>query len=114
RRARAPRAASTSRRGERRRRRILKSGPHPYERIVTTREDAVARFAAEGETYKVQIAEELPASEEVTFYEQDGFTDLCRGPYLQTTKPIKAFKLTSLAGAHWRGGSAQPVLTRSH
>ena len=50
--------------------------------------------------------------EEVTFYEQDGFTDLCRGPHLQTTKPIKAFKLTSLAGAYWRGDSDKPMLTR--
>ncbi len=68
---------------------ILKRGPHAYERIVTTREDAVARFAGEGETYKVEIAEALPAGEQVTFYEQDGFVDLCRGPHLQTTKPIK-------------------------
>ena len=91
---------------------ILKRGPHAYERIVTTREDAVARFTAEGETYKVEIAEALPEGEQVTFYEQDGFVDLCRGPHLQSTKPIKAFKLTSLAGAYWRGDSNGPMLTR--
>jgi threonyl-tRNA synthetase len=91
---------------------ILKRGPHDYERIVTTREDAVARFSAEGETYKVEIAEALPEGEEVTFYEQDGFVDLCRGPHLQTTKPIRAFKLTALAGAYWRGESDRPMLTR--
>ena len=50
--------------------------------------------------------------EAVTFYEQDGFVDLCRGPHLQTTKPIKAFKLTSLAGAYWRGDPNKPMLTR--
>ena len=72
----------------------------------------MARFAAEGETYKVEIAEGLPEGEQVTFYEQDGFVDLCRGPHLQTTKPIKAFKLTSLAGAYWRGDSDKPMLTR--
>ena len=48
----------------------------------------------------------------MTFYEQDGFTDLCRGPHLQSTKPIKAFKLTSLAGAYWRGDSSKQMLTR--
>ena len=67
---------------------ILKRGPHAFERIDTTREEAVARFAAEGETYKVELAEGLPEGEAVTFYEQDGFVDLCRGPHLQTTKPI--------------------------
>ena len=62
--------------------------------------------------YKVELAEGLPEGEAVTFYEQDGFVDLCRGPHLQTTKPIRAFKLTSLAGAYWRGDSDKPMLTR--
>ena len=79
----------------------------PIERIVTTREEAVARFAPRARPYKVELAEGLPEGEEVTFYEQDGFVDLCRGPHLQTTKPIQAFKLTSLAGAYWRGDSRQ-------
>jgi threonyl-tRNA synthetase len=93
-------------------RRILKKGPFSFERQHTTRGDAVERFRKEGEDYKVELAEGLPEGDEVTYYTHDGFTDLCRGPHLQTTQPIKAFKLTSLAGAYWRGDSNNPMLTR--
>ncbi len=93
-------------------RRILAAGPHPFEREGTTREEAVARFGAAGERFKVEIAEGLADGEPVTTYTQDGFTDLCRGPHLQTTAPIKAFRLTSVAGAYWRGDAANPMLTR--
>ena len=58
------------------------------------------------------MAQALPDGEDVTYYVHDGFTDLCRGPHLQTTAPIKAFKLTSLAGAYWRGDAANDMLTR--
>ena len=92
---------------------ILKRGPHAYERIVTTREEAVARFSGRGRDVQGRDRRgACPRARQVTFYEQDGFVDLCRGPHLQTTKPIKAFKLTSLAGAYWRGDSDKPMLTR--
>jgi threonyl-tRNA synthetase len=93
-------------------RRILAAGPHPIERSLTTRDEAVARFQEGDERYKVELAEGLPEGEEITEYTQDGFVDLCRGPHLQDTKPIKAFKLTSLAGAYWRGDSNNTMLTR--
>ena len=55
------------------------------------------------EPYKVELIEDLPEGETISFYSQGEFTDLCAGPHLMTTKPVKAFKLTSLAGAYWRG-----------
>jgi threonyl-tRNA synthetase len=93
-------------------RRILGEGPHAFERQRVTRDQAIERFAGEGETYKVELAEGLGDGDEVTYYVHDGFTDLCRGPHLQTTAPIKAFKLTSLAGAYWRGDAEKQMLTR--
>ncbi len=93
-------------------RRILKAGEHPFRREQVTRDDARARFVAEAEPYKVELIDDLPADEPITFYTQDDFTDLCRGPHLQSTAPIKAFKLMSLAGAYWRGDSNRPQLTR--
>jgi threonyl-tRNA synthetase len=74
------------------------------------REAARARFAAEGQPYKVELAE--AAEEPISLYTQGAFTDLCRGPHLQSAKPIKALKLTSLAGAYWRGDETLPQLTR--
>ena len=91
---------------------ILAAGPHAIERSLTTRDEAVARFRAGGERYKVEMAENLPEGEEITEYAHDGFVDLCRGPHLQDTKPIRAFKLTSIAGAYWRGDSQNTMLTR--
>ena len=85
--------------------RILAAGPHPIERSLTTRDEAISRFQSGDEPYKVELAEDLARGEEITEYTQDGFVDLCRGPHLQDTKPIRAFKLTSLAGAYWRGDS---------
>jgi threonyl-tRNA synthetase len=93
-------------------RRILAAGPYPIERRLTTRDEAVARFRGEDEPYKVELAEGLSEGEEITEYTQDGFVDLCRGPHLQDTKPIRVFKLTSLAGAYWRGDSRNKQLTR--
>jgi threonyl-tRNA synthetase len=93
-------------------RRILAAGPYPIERRLTTRDEAVARFRDEHEPYKVELAEGLAEGEEITEYTQDGFVDLCRGPHLQDTKPIRVFKLTSLAGAYWRGDSRNTQLTR--
>ncbi|MBA3401400.1 MAG: threonine--tRNA ligase [Actinobacteria bacterium] len=75
-----------------------------------SREDALARFAAEGQPYKVELAR--AADGPISLYTQGDFTDLCRGPHLQGTSPIKALKLTSLAGAYWRGDEKNTQLTR--
>src|SRR5436309_2053150 len=80
-----------------------------------TREDVTAaaarqRFVEENEPYKVELVD--TAEGDITLYSQGDFTDLCRGPHLQSSKPIKAFKLTGLAGAYWRGDSTKPQLTR--
>ena len=74
------------------------------------RDEAKARFAAEGEQYKVELVDTAEGG--ISLYTQGAFTDLCRGPHLQDAKPIKAVKLTSLAGAYWRGDSTKPQLTR--
>src|SRR6184192_2349701 len=81
-----------------------------WNREEVSREDARRRFEAEGEPYKVELVE--TADGEISFYTQGDFTDLCRGPHLQNSKPIKAVKLTGLAGAYWRGDSTRPQLTR--
>jgi threonyl-tRNA synthetase len=85
---------------------------HAFTRRVVARDEARQRFAAEHERFKVELIDDLPPGETITLYTQDGFTDLCRGPHLQSTKPIRAFKLTSLAGAYWRGDASREQLTR--
>ena len=67
------------------------------------RNEALAYFREKNEPYKVELIEDLPEDETISFYSQGEFTDLCAGPHLMTTKPVKAFKLTSLAGAYGRG-----------
>ncbi len=89
--------------------RELKEG-REWTREEISRDDAKARFAAEGEQYKVELVD--TAEGDITLYTQGDFTDLCRGPHLQTSKPIKALKLTSIAGAYWRGDSSKQQLTR--
>ena len=64
------------------------------------------------EPYKVQLIEDLPDEETISFYKQGAFIDLCRGPHLPSTGKIKAFKLMSLTGAYWRGDSKNKMLTR--
>ena len=81
-----------------------------WERAETTRDEARARFEAEGEPYKVELVD--TAEGDITLYTQGDFTDLCRGPHLQDSSPIKAFKLTGLAGAYWRGDEKNTQLTR--
>ena len=73
---------------------------------------AVAYFKEKEEPYKVELVEDLPEGEEISFYSQGEFTDLCAGPHLMSTKAVKAFKLTSLAGAYWRGDEKNKMLTR--
>ena len=75
-----------------------------------SRDDAKARFAAEEEPYKVELVD--TAEGDISLYTQGDFTDLCRGPHLQNSKPIKALKLTGIAGAYWRGDSSKQQLTR--
>ena len=92
-------------------RRILKT-EHPFVRTDgVDKHELERRFADEHQPYKLELVEALPEGD-ISLYTQDGFEDLCRGPHLQTTKPIKAFKLQSLAGAYWRGDSDKPMLTR--
>src|SRR4029079_8153241 len=81
-----------------------------WERAEIDRTEARARFEAEGETYKVELVD--TADGPISLYTQGDFTDLCRGPHLQNAAPIKAFKLTSLAGAYWRGDEKNTQLTR--
>ena len=81
-----------------------------WNREEVTREEASRRFVSEGEPYKVELVDS--ADGEISFYTQGDFTDLCRGPHLQNSKPIKAVKLTGLAGAYWRGDEHNKQLTR--
>ncbi len=73
--------------------------------------EALAYFTAKGDPYKLELIDGL-ADGSITFYTQGGFTDLCRGPHIPTTKPIKAVKLLTIAGAYWRGDESRPQLTR--
>ncbi|MEF2805537.1 MAG: threonine--tRNA ligase [Massilistercora timonensis] len=82
------------------------------ERFTRSRDEAVAYFKEKEEPYKVELVEDLPEGEEISFYSQGEFTDLCAGPHLMSTKAVKAFKLTSLAGAYWRGDEKNKMLTR--
>ena len=81
-------------------------------RFTKSREEAIAFFKEQGEPYKVELIEDLPEDAEISFYSQGEFTDLCAGPHLMNTKAVKAFKLTSLAGAYWRGSEKNKMLTR--
>ena len=84
----------------------------PLERFTMTREEAIKFMQEKEEPYKVQLIEDLPEDAELSFYRQGEFVDLCAGPHLMNTKPVKAFKLTSLAGAYWRGNEKNKMLTR--
>ncbi len=84
----------------------------PVERSVMGRADAVRTFEQMGEAYKVQIIESIPGNEELSFYRQGDFLDLCRGPHVPSTGKLKAFKLTKVAGAYWRGDSKNEMLQR--
>ena len=81
-------------------------------RFTKPRAEAIEFFKEKNEPYKVELIEDLPEDSEISFYQQGEFVDLCAGPHLMTTKPVKAFKLTSLAGAYWRGSEKNKMLTR--
>jgi len=82
------------------------------ERFTMNRADAIAYFAEAGEIYKQELVEDLPEGEEISFYKQGEFTDLCAGPHLISTGAVKAFSLTSVAGAYWRGSEQNKMLQR--
>ena len=85
----------------------------PIERFSLPREEAIALMKEKEEPYKVELIEDLPEGEEISFYKQGEFTDLCAGPHLMSTKDVgKAYKLTSIAGAYWRGDEHNKMLTR--
>jgi threonyl-tRNA synthetase len=81
-------------------------------RSIMNRADAVAFFKDLGEDYKVEIIDSIPGDEDLSFYNQGEFTDLCRGPHVPSTGHIKSFKLMKVAGAYWRGDSSNEMLTR--
>ena len=92
-------------------RRILASPAEFVREDGVKKDELLSRFRTERQPYKLELAEGLPDGE-ISLYRNDDFEDLCRGPHLQTTAPIRAFKLLSQAGAYWRGDSSRPMLTR--
>jgi threonyl-tRNA synthetase len=84
----------------------------PVERSVMPRDEAVAFFRGMGEEYKAEIIASIPQGEDLSLYRQGDFIDLCRGPHVPSTGKLKAFKLTKLAGAYWRGDSRNEMLQR--
>jgi threonyl-tRNA synthetase len=81
-------------------------------KFVEPREAARARCEAMGQPYKVELVDGLPVGEEISFYQQGDFIDLCRGPHIESTGRIGAFKLMNVAGAYWRGKETNPMLQR--
>lgn len=83
-----------------------------FERIDVSREEAIELMEERGETYKVELINDLPKGEKISLYKQGDFIDLCRGPHIPSTKYVKAFKLISVAGAYWRGNEKNKMLQR--
>jgi threonyl-tRNA synthetase len=83
-----------------------------FNRVVKSRDEALAFFKERGENFKVELIGELGKDQEITFYQNGDFIDLCRGPHLPSTGYIKAYKLLNLAGAYWHGDERNPMLTR--
>jgi len=100
---------------EERMRRII-AADLPLRKYALPREEAIDRYRRLGDPYKVELIEDLPEGEQITFYEQggeEGFTDLCRGPHVPSTGAVTPhFKLMSVAGAYWRGDETRPMLQR--
>ncbi|HOO28954.1 MAG TPA: TGS domain-containing protein, partial [Lachnospiraceae bacterium] len=82
------------------------------ERFTLPRADAIKFMQEKEEPYKVELIQDLPEDAVISFYKQGDFTDLCAGPHLMTTKPVKAIKLLKVAGAYWRGNEKNKMLTR--
>ena len=90
---------------------IIKEG-HELTRFTLPRAEAIKFMQEKDEPYKVQLIEDLPEDAELSFYDQGGFVDLCAGPHLMSTKPLKYIKLISSSGAYWRGDEHNKMLTR--
>ncbi len=90
---------------------IIKEGDS-LEYFTLTREEAIALMKEKGEDYKVELIEDLPEGEVISFYRQGDFVDLCAGPHLMSTKALKAIKLINSSGAYWRGSEKNKMLTR--
>ncbi len=90
---------------------IMKAG-YPLERFELPRDEAIKYMKERNEDYKVELIEDLPEGEVISFYKQGDFVDLCAGPHMAKTSDIKAVKLTSVAGAYWRGDSNRKMLQR--
>ena len=92
--------------------RAIVNGDHGFTRREVTRAEAQRLFR--DQPYKLELIEDFPADESISTYTQDAFTDLCRGPHVENTRelPVDAFKLTSIAGAYWRGDENNPMLQR--
>ena len=90
---------------------IIKEGAD-IERFTLPREEAIRFMEEKGEPYKVELIQDLPEDAEISFYRQGEFVDLCAGPHLMSTKPLKAIKLISSSGAYWRGSEKNKMLTR--
>ncbi len=84
----------------------------PIERFTLSRDEAIKFMKEQGEDYKVELIEELPEGEEISFYKQGDFTDLCAGPHLMSTGKVKAVKILSSSGAYWRGDEHNKMLQR--
>lgn len=90
---------------------IIKEGA-PLEKFTLPREEAIQFMKEKGEDYKVELIEDLPEDEEISFYRQGDFVDLCCGPHLMSTKALKAVKLINSSGAYWRGSEKNKMLAR--
>lgn len=90
---------------------IIKKGAK-IQRYTMPREEAIKFMEEKGEDYKVELIKDLPEGEEISFYSQGDFVDLCAGPHLMSTKGVKAFKLISSSGAYWRGDEKNKMLSR--
>jgi threonyl-tRNA synthetase len=85
----------------------------PFTKSVKSRDDAKKFFRDKGENFKVELVDSIPGNEDIKFYDQGGWVDMCRGPHMTSTGKIgTAFKLMKVAGAYWRGDSTKPMLTR--
>jgi threonyl-tRNA synthetase len=87
-------------------------GKHPFKREEISREEAIKFFEGAGETFKVEAIAVIPKDATLTLYRSGDFVDMCRGPHVNNTAQIRAFKLMSIAGAYWRGDESRPQLQR--
>ena len=90
---------------------IIKAN-YPLEKSILSRDKALELMRQKGEDYKVELINDLPSDEEISFYTQGEFIDLCAGPHVESTGKIKAIKLMSVAGAYWRGNEKNKMLQR--